>query len=319
MTNTGRTHRGKLLPINRSIESALQGIRAQHGRHGRKDQGDPLKSAKEMASLGKLLFAWDSLVGVDLARFTYPGRLVRGTLTVLCADSSWLHTFQFVRPQLMKRITESFPFLRITNIVGRLGPIPRVTAERSVKAWPAWEEQTAPELPATDDEELRERIRRCQLKLKARQKGLTGEGLELCPECGRTLVRRGEPKCALCVFHRQQETVFVLRRRVLATPWISFEELQAEIPELRRVELQRVKNTLANECELEIRDLFGKWQDDPLPKLQGEIRRAMILVIVLVTGQTPDQVSLWRPMAAFPLPAEWVTMLEAFRTRKASC
>ena len=275
-------------------------------------KGSDLKTAKEMAGLGKLSFLWKSLVGQDLASVTYPARLIRGKLIVSCLNSAWLHTFRFIQPQLLEKVGEQFPELFIQHIFGKLGGIPEPSEKDSDNDWPDWRSEDSPELPACGNQELRQQVRRCQQKLQARNRALFGKGFSLCRSCHATMVQNAEDTCAICSFHRQQEVFMEIQRYVIDTPWITLEEIQKELPNVCHEELGRVKNSLAVKYDRDVTEFFSQWENEPSPVLEENVRRAMITTQILISGVTPDQIDLKNPPPGYPLRKEWQRMLNKF-------
>lgn len=94
----------------------------------------------------RFLTRWESIVGAPIARHARPDRWQGRTLIVRVDGAAWMQELSFMRPQMLSRLAEAFPDIRITDIrleAGELPPLP----PSAVSSAPAREEA-----PLGDDE-----------------------------------------------------------------------------------------------------------------------------------------------------------------------
>ncbi|MFA7146387.1 MAG: DUF721 domain-containing protein, partial [Candidatus Riflebacteria bacterium] len=106
----------------------------------RKDGGDIKKRyviAKSMLALGRLINSWKDVVGIVLASHTYPYRLIKGRLFLAVSDSQWMQTLTFLRSEIISKLNNTFPDMKITEICARVGVIPE-EVKRNIEEsiWP---------------------------------------------------------------------------------------------------------------------------------------------------------------------------------------
>jgi len=192
----------------------------------------PLRSGREMAFLGRLIRRWGEIVGPDLQKHVYPTRLMGKKLHLIAADSQWLHTLRFIKPELLAKLGRLFPGVAVTEIMSSIGRIPEDALPKPPRVWPDWEEKRPPALPeeAKVDDELRRTIERCASKLQARQQALETEGFALCPRCRAILIPLTVECCSVCLY--RERMAFISGIRSLMT-WLTSSPLTKEIPKSR--------------------------------------------------------------------------------------
>ena len=131
-------HLGKTIPINFGLIDAIaESLKSKANTPA--DLTRRKAIAYNMLSLGKLIASWKNIVDVQLASKTYPYRLIKGKLYLSVADSQWLQTLLFLKGHIVSKISEKFPELKITEIIGKVGEIPeeaRKIVEEHI--WPDW-------------------------------------------------------------------------------------------------------------------------------------------------------------------------------------
>lgn len=75
-----------------------------------------LSANEELAS------AWSASAG-DLARFSRPGKLSRGTLEITVTNSTIMQEFTFQKERILTELTRKLPDAKIRNLRFRLGSI----------------------------------------------------------------------------------------------------------------------------------------------------------------------------------------------------
>lgn len=85
--------------------------------------------------LGRIVGAWPSIVGGELARVSTPSALRDGTLRIRCASSSWAQTINGNELQLLDRLERALGAGVVRRINARAGgAAPRLEAEPAARA-----------------------------------------------------------------------------------------------------------------------------------------------------------------------------------------
>ena len=69
------------------------------------------RTSKNSFDFLNLIYAWDKIVGKQLAESTIPLKNVKGTLTILTHHPAYSQQLSFMEEQLKKKILEHFPQL----------------------------------------------------------------------------------------------------------------------------------------------------------------------------------------------------------------
>ena len=261
-----KTHR--TLPARACLEHVVTVIRetnrigqqrlAGGGQTPRERKAVTTAGSREMVILGRLLHHWHEIVGPDLAGQTWPTRLFQGRLRLICSDSQWLHTLQFLKDEILHKIRDRYPDFGITSIQAELGPIPTDALPREEDPWPGWQQEPAPVLPADADPELTAIAERGARKTLARIKGLTREGYVMCPACQGALIPTGVAVCSVCE-HRARLAILTRVRSFLNLyPEATNEEVANEIPEATLQETELIRDELVAESRTRIQELAAE-------------------------------------------------------------
>lgn len=267
-------------------------------------------AARDMLILGRLINSWRDIVGIQLASKTCPLKLFKGTLYLTVSDSPWMQTLLFIKANIIQKLAERFPDLKIKDIIGRIGKIP-ASIEKLVKeaSWPNWEEEEITEKPAIKNPELAKSIDKCQQKLSARLKGLEEKGYKLCKICRANVTRSEEGICAMCLFDHRSDILMKSRSLLAEMPWLNYEEVREEQKELTLVEYDSIKNELLNETLKMVDELFGELKEDFDESTAEMMRKEIVRGIILFTGVTPDKVDLSCLNTMFLPDKKWLDYL----------
>ena len=250
-------------------------------------------AAKDLIILGRLINSWREIVGIQLASKTCPLKLFKGTLYLTVSDSQWMQTLLFIKSEIIQKLNQQFPDLKINEIIGRVGKIP-ASVEKLVKeaSWPNWEEEKIIEKPKVKNPELAKTIDQCQQKLSARLRGLEEKGYKLCKICRANVTRSEDGICAMCLFDHRSDIRMKSRSLIAETPWLTYEEVCSEQKELTRIEYNYIKNELLNETLKMVDELYSDLKYDYDDTTAEMLRKEMIRGIILYTGATPDKINL---------------------------
>jgi len=282
----------------------------------RKDGGDIKKRyviAKSMLALGRLINSWKDVVGVVLASHTYPYRLIKGRLFLAVSDSQWMQTLTFLRSEIISKLNNTFPDMKITEICARVGVIPE-EVKRNIEEsiWPDWREEPITEVKGVKDKDLAEGIKRCCQKSSARIKGLTDKGYKLCIICRAVPTRSSDGVCAMCLYKSQESTRLKATTLISEMPWLTYEEVSESGLGLSELEYNSIKEDLYSASDSLItelgKDLSVEFDEETFAQLQKEITRA----IILRTGCMPDRVDLSDIKSLEFFDARWYKYLKPF-------
>lgn len=251
-------------------------------------------AAHDIVILGKLINVWREIVGIQLASKTCPMKLFKGKLYLTVSDSQWMQTLLFIKSGIIQKLGQKFPDLKITEVIGRIGKIPP-DVEKMVKdaAWPDWKEEQITEKFGVKDPELAKAIDECQQKLTARLRGLEDKGYTLCKICRANVTRSQDGICAMCVYDHRTDVMMKSRSALAEMPWLSYEEVKEQQNELTLVEYDSIKNELLNDTIKLVNELASDLKADYDEDTASTMRKEMIRGIVLFTGESPENISLY--------------------------
>ena len=266
-------------------------------------------SVRDIVLLGRLAYSWETIAGRDLRRFVYPIRLVRGRLVVLCADSQWMQTLTYLKPQIQANLQRLFPDARITRIQGEVGVIPAVLRESPTIVWPDWKTQPQTDLPDIGNPELIHKIQECRQKLRARLEGLRQQGYHLCRVCGSNLVPHALDTCSICQCRAREQDLAAARRLLYETPWLTQEEVRQQVPGLQPLEFDALRSDMAGEALAQVRALGRSLQESFQGGVWLKMRYEMLRAVIFQTGLHPHLIDLDEPTGRFLLDPAWKEFL----------
>lgn len=312
--------RSGISPIKDFVSTTLVSLGKKHRQNSLRKATNVNGSAvhsffggKDMIFLGRLMIHWKEIVGENLFQNCYPMRLFKGNLQVICSDSQWLHTFQFIRSMIQERLKEKFPQLSVSRIFALVGKLPENVYQVPVqKYWPAWREEKDLGLAGKKvSEETMEIIQRCGKKLEARKKALVTEGLVLCPMCAAKMIDPGRKCCSVCFFQEEEKIKCRIRVALLEAPWLEKEEIAEMIPGANEELLRETKEALKIEIFQKIDMTVTELQSEEAPVAPSDFFRDLDCFLILKTGLPPHEVSLVEAFLRNLLPSHWLKALEA--------
>lgn len=300
---------GATAPVDFTLAKVLNNIRERNFQAAPERLRFTL-TAREMMILGRLRSNWKDVVGIQMAHKTCPQRLIKGRLFLSVSDSQWLQTLVFIKPRILEKLQETFPELKINDIVGRPGEIPSEFAELVKEAeWPEWQEIADIDLPEKLDNELVNSISRCRKKLSARIQGLKERGFQPCRVCQSGLTDSENQICAFCLSQQRKTELKPVVDLLYEMPWLDYEEILGFFSDLRSYEYEKIKADqiaasleLINDTALLFKEMFDK-------KLLVKIKKEMVRAIVLQTGCMPDQIDLYHLKPGQQLHESWSELL----------
>jgi|GEM_PF-724146 len=304
-----------IYPLKNLICQTISGIRQKNLQNRTRTSTNysslpPFASgSKEILFLGCLIYRWKVIVGPDLFRNTYPVRLIHGRLVILCSDSQWMHTLSFVKTQIMEKIRQMYPEMKIDAVQSKLGEIPREIYIAPPLNFPDWTKEKEIPLPEIQNNELAQIIQRCRKKLSSRLKGLSERGYSLCPKCGASLLPSGQNLCSQCLFQAKQSDLICARNIINEMPWISYNEVRQTTPAISNLEIDSIKSGILGESISRVSMLYSRWLESRDPSIVGEIKFEMIRSIILKTGYSPETIDLQKKDFIILFEPEWEMIL----------
>lgn len=294
---TSRGKVGAVKPVKYTLVKALSGLREKNHRAS-EDKGRYSLTAREMVVLGRLINGWKDVVGLQLAKKTCPTRLIKGKLYLAVSDSQWMQTLLFLKEKIISKLTQLFPDITISEIIGKPGKIPEEVAELVKNAeWPDWQEEEAGGIEGADPE-LEKLLVRCRQKLNARLKGLEDRGFVLCSECKAAVTDSVDTICAMCKFNNRLDGLIQVRSLLKDMPWLPLEELNEFDSALNLGEYLSIRIGLLEESLATIDEMAAELYVDFTQNNFHKIKNEMVRAVMLHTGKMPDEVDI------FNLPAE---------------
>ncbi|GAB4266558.1 MAG: hypothetical protein Kow0029_00330 [Candidatus Rifleibacteriota bacterium] len=302
--NTGHT-----MPVKCTLVKVLSGLRKKNFQNSRNSQNF-VPTGRHLLILGRLRNAWKDIVGVQLAQKTSPSRMINGKLYLTVSDSQWMHTLTFVKPKILEKLGERFPEFRISDIIGQPGKIPEEQKKHVQDSfWPDWNDFESGSLPETLDQNLSETIARCKKKLAARMVGLQKQGFSLCKKCNAAMTSSEEGVCAVCRFDQRSEILNIVRALMHEMPWLSLDEIQSCVGEIKTYEFEAIRFELLDECLDLIKEIGEGLKDNFEEKQFCQMKKEMVRAIMLHTGCMPNQVDLFNLSRNQILDEKWIDYL----------
>lgn len=254
---------GAVKPVSFSLTKALGKLKAAGYRLKGEEQGFYALGASETLILGRLINSWRSIVGAQLAKKTYPSRYLRKKLYLTVADSQWMQTLLFYKAEILKKIGEAFSDIKITDIVTRVGQIPKCSSELSKDSkQPNWKSEKNINFEQLGDKGLKNLISRCAKKSFARLKSLQQNGFALCKICKSKVTASKTGICAVCSYNSHLKSRQSARAILYDMPWLSLEDFNEIDSSLLAVEIDSIRQKLLNETLSYIDELYCTYSSE---------------------------------------------------------
>lgn len=297
-------------PIKKGLVKALNSIRDQK-RRADHTQSTVNLTGKETLVLGRLIYGWKDIVGLQLASKTCPVRFFRGKLFLAVADSQWLQTLTFLRTKIIDKLNEHYPDLHITEVIGRPGTIPAEVKKLVEEAeWPDWNEEEGFVPPEHCDSELSEVVSRCYQKASAKLKGLEKRGYVLCQSCNAAVTKSADAICAVCLFNKNRENFMMVKRLIKEMPWLTVDEVNQMEYSISSGELTAIRSLLFQETTEIIDIVAERLESEKNSELAAEMKKEIVRAIMLDSGCMPDEVDLHNLRKEQIVDMRWVQYIE---------
>lgn len=218
-------------------------------------------------------------MGEDLSQKTRPSRLDGTTLHVMTISGAWSQQLVFLEPQILNALRclpEIKSIERLRFRVGRLRP--RSASPQTLSSAPTLQVRAETDDIPTDMNALeRLRLRCARLRRNART---------LCAGCGVSMSGEGS-RCAPCAYAGHRERSERVQRIMYETPWLTHEDISAQIGGLALDEYEEIRRGLLRRWReiLDRAERTGKLRPD------GFERHIAGSYIPLQSGLAPDRIS----------------------------
>jgi hypothetical protein len=201
---------------------------------------EPSESASVREPIVLLEAAWPDIVGPQVAKSSFPTRIVDGTLFVTTRSSGWSHQLSLLAEHVLRAISARLPNAGLTQLRFRVGTLPQrrrtaggataTTRSRAIVAYPPAE--SAPEALA-----------RFRKQVEGSNQAKRSEGWKECAECGALVAPRAQ-LCPACVASTAQRRAEATARLLFEAPWLGYNGTAALVDGLQEGEYERVRAQL---------------------------------------------------------------------------
>lgn len=184
--------------------------------------------------------AWPAIVGADVAAHCGPLEIAGGTLVITTRSSAWSQQLQFLSLRILEGVRAVAAGATVERLSFRVGVPRRGERPASVSAPRASAKRHFREsvsAPAVDLAEALERLRR-------RIRALRRTASVVCSGCGAPLDGGPVALCAPCAGEAQGSQRTELQRLLYMAPWLSPEELRAQLPRVTAGEIDAARRYL---------------------------------------------------------------------------
>ena len=240
----------------------------------------------------RLQALWQEAVGELLAGQAEPTSIKGDLLFVRTAGPSWSQEIQLRQSDILQRLRKIMPDVALAGLrcrVGRLShdqPVRRAADSRPIE----WEQyrvdpqrlqQIEGIVSELDDPDQAARVRRFLVQLERRRLWAAEQGWNNCRLCGAFHPDPAElcPSCRLERLRRRREKLLRLLGR---RPWVSHQDLLADLPELTSREYFQARLRLRSLWQESCRK--GLWELPAGVALPGRIRERMLDLCMVATG-----------------------------------
>ncbi len=112
-------------------------------------------------SEGQLQQEWENLVGITIAKHSYPESLRFKKLYLVADNSIWLQQLRFLKPAILEAIHSFLPDLSLSDVILRIGTVPTMPLKSNPTLFPTPE--PLPQ-PSPFSIELAQRLRNPELQ-----------------------------------------------------------------------------------------------------------------------------------------------------------
>lgn len=185
---------------------------------------------------------WDEMVGGEVARNSYPARIIGGTLQVITRSSSWSHQLTFLADHVLTAIAARLPRAGIERLRFRVGTLP---APATRPGAPSRRRAVPPKVSARPPAaSAREAIARFRSDVEGRRRTARAAGWRECARCGALVEPRGDRLCVPCQSAGLEDRAKATARLLFEAPWLGFGGTAALVEGLQEREYESIRSQL---------------------------------------------------------------------------
>jgi Dna[CI] antecedent, DciA len=184
---------------------------------------------------------WDEMVGTEVARNSYPARIIAGTLQVVTRSSAWSHQLSFLAEHVLTAIAARLPRAGIERLRFRVGALPAASKPGTPPRRRAAAHRPAPRAAAAS---AREAIARFRGEVEGRRRAARAAGWKECTRCGALVAPAAGELCVPCESAGFQERTAATARLLFEAPWLGYGGTVALVEGLKEREYESIRSQL---------------------------------------------------------------------------
>lgn len=184
---------------------------------------------------------WDEIVGEEVARNSYPARIIGGTLQVVTRSSAWSHQLTFLAEHVLTAIAARLPRAGIERLRFRVGALPAPAKPGAPAHRRPAARKTAPRPPAGS---AREAVARFRNEVEGRRRMARAAGWKECARCGALVAPAAGALCVPCESAGREERATAAARLLFEAPWLGYSGTAALVEGLQEREYGSIRSQL---------------------------------------------------------------------------
>jgi hypothetical protein len=185
--------------------------------------------------------AWADIVGPQVAKNSYPARIVQDTLLISTRSSAWSHQLSLLSEHVLRAVHARIPAAGITQLRFKVGSLPqqptRSAARSHRSAVRAPVTRGEPATAAAALERFRDDVERSDRTRRER-------GWRPCAGCGALCPPTAQRRCVACEAAAAEGRAAATARLLFEAPWLGFGGTARLIDGLQEEEYERIRSQL---------------------------------------------------------------------------
>ncbi|MGM0501540.1 MAG: DUF721 domain-containing protein [Bacillota bacterium] len=246
----------------------------------------------------QLLDTWSRVIGKDIQEHTEAKYFDRGTLFVNVDNSSWAHQLLFMKQNLMEKINNKLDEELVTEIRFKVGHITKEDCDfskeyknetKKIELNPEEETKLQQTAESIADDNLKAKFLNLLMESKKTNKWRKNNDWKECPECS-VLIPDFKSKCSICELKEgKEELVKKIEQSLYQNPWLSYNKLATNYPQLNEDDFNVIKDNLAARLEEKLDEMLVLALEDQIDK--QKLRVLIQNYVMLETGVDPDNLT----------------------------
>lgn len=249
----------------------------------------PEKSSRWTSDPLSLLRAgWSEIVGDDVARNTYPARILDDALWVTTRSSAWSQQLTFLADRIVDAVRARLPQTSVERLRFRVGKLPARTRAplRARVAPPPPGIQPVARVVEPPPANATEALRRFRNSVEEQRRAKRRAGWKECEGCGAAIAPRVEGLCATCRNVRAQRREAAIARLLFEAPWLGYAGAAELIEGLTPADYDAVRSRLLSRWW----ETLAKARDSKRLSRDGRERTIASSYVVLKSKLSPEAI-----------------------------